>query len=201
VLLPDYPIRTARLLLRPLDPATDVDAVHGYQSRADVTRYVPYGPRTRDEVAANLSDPTRVRSGLDEEGQVLNLAVVLAESGQVIGEAMIFWRSRRDQLGELGYILDPDAHGHGYAVEACEAMLALAFDGLGLHRVIARIDERNAASAAVARRLGMRHESTFIENEWFKGEWSSEIDFAILDREWCALRDAPAEPADAPASS
>lgn len=52
----------------------------------------------------------------------------------------------------------------------------------------ARIDARNLASAAVARRLGMRQEAVLIDNEWFKGQWSTEIDFAILEQEW---RDRP----------
>ena len=32
----------------------------------------------------------------------------------------------------------------------------------------------------------MRQEAVLVENEWFKGEWSTEIDFAILEREWRA---------------
>jgi RimJ/RimL family protein N-acetyltransferase len=68
-------------------------------------------------------------------------------------------------------------------------VLALAFDGLGLHRVTARIDARNGPSAALARRLGMRQEAHLVENEWFKGEWTDELDFAILEREWRALRE------------
>jgi hypothetical protein len=60
VLKPDYPIRTERLLLRPLDASTDVDAVHAYQSREDVCRYIPYSPRSKEEVAERLaSGPLR----------------------------------------------------------------------------------------------------------------------------------------------
>jgi RimJ/RimL family protein N-acetyltransferase len=36
----------------------------------------------------------------------------------------------------------------------------------------------------VLKRLGMRQEALLVENEWFKGEWSSEIVFAILETEW-----------------
>jgi RimJ/RimL family protein N-acetyltransferase len=72
--------------------------------------------------------------------------------------------------------------------EAADAMLALGFDGLGLHRITARTDARNAASHAVLRRLGMRQEAVLRENEWFKGEWTDEIDFAILESEWRSRR-------------
>ena len=59
---------------------------------------------------------------------------------------------------------------------------------MGLHRIVARLDERNEASARVARRLGMRQEARLIHNELFKGEWSTELDFAMLANEWPAHR-------------
>jgi RimJ/RimL family protein N-acetyltransferase len=185
VLKPDYPILTPRLLLRPLDAATDVDAVCAYQSREDICRYVPYSPRTREQVAERLARDD-VRSTLEEAGQVLNIAVVLRETDELIGDVVLFWHSAEHQSGEIGYAFNPDHHGNGYATEVCGALLDLAFDGLGLHRVIGRIDQRNTASAAVLRRVGMRQEAVLVENEWFKGEWATTVDFAILAGEWRA---------------
>ena len=52
--------------------------------------------------------------------------------------------------------------------------------------MVARVDARNTASAAVARRIGMRQEAHLHENEWFKGEWTDELDFAVLAAEWRA---------------
>jgi RimJ/RimL family protein N-acetyltransferase len=53
-----------------------------------------------------------------------------------------------------------------------------------VHRVVGRVEARNAASARVLERLGMRQEAHMIENEYLKGEWQSEIVYALLDREW-----------------
>jgi RimJ/RimL family protein N-acetyltransferase len=185
-LAPAYPITTERLVLRPLDAATDVEPVHAYQSREDVCRYIPYFPRTREQIAERLADPERNRSTFEKDGQVISLAVVLRETGQLIGDVVLMWHSAEHQGGEIGYVINPDFQGNGYVTEAAGALLALAFDDLKLHRVIARIDQRNAASANVARRLGMRQEAVLVENEWFKGEWTTEIDFAILAEEWRA---------------
>jgi RimJ/RimL family protein N-acetyltransferase len=186
VLTPDYPIATERLLLRPIDPATDVDALHAYQSDVEVCRYIPYFPRSRDDVAARLADPEKIRSTLVEAGQAIDLAVVLRETGELIGDVLLFWHSAEHRGGELGYVINPAFAGRGYATEAGGAMLSLAFDGLDLHRVVGRIDARNGASAAVLTKLGMRQEAHLRENEFFKGEWSDEIDFAILADEWRA---------------
>ena len=94
------------------------------------------------------------------------------------------WHSREHRGGEIGYVLNPEFSGHGYATEAVRRLLGLAFDDLGLHRVIARVDARNDASARLARRLGMRQEAYLVRNEWFKDEWTDELDFALLEEEW-----------------
>jgi RimJ/RimL family protein N-acetyltransferase len=80
----------------------------------------------------------------------------------------------------------PDYGGHGYATEAARVMLRLGFDGLGLHRIIGRIDARNTPSARVLERLGMRPEAHFLQNEMVRGEWTDEIVFAMLEDEWRA---------------
>lgn len=189
MLAPPYPLETERLLLRPLDPTGDVDAVHAYRSLPEVCRFVPFEPQTREQVAERLADPERVRWAIDEPGQALDLAIVRRDTGAMIGDVLLMWRDETN--AEVGYVVHPDHHGQGFATEAARAMLALAFDpahGLALHRVTARIDQRNPASAAVLTKLGMRQEAVLVENEWFKGEWSTEVDFAILDREWRALQ-------------
>ena len=67
--------------------------------------------------------------------------------------------------GEIGFLFHPDHQGRGYATEAAEAMLALAFETYELHRVVGRLEPRNVASARVLEKLGMRREAHLIENE------------------------------------
>jgi RimJ/RimL family protein N-acetyltransferase len=184
VLRPVYPVRTERLLLRPLT-ASDADALLDYRSRPEVCRYVPFEPMTRQVIEARL-DGQWANTELTAAGQALTLGIELARTGELIGDVILFWHSRGHRGGELGYVLNPDFSGHGYATEAARAVLRLGFEELGLHRVIARVDERNDASARLLRRLGMRQEARLVENELFKGEWSTEIDFAMLAGEWAA---------------
>ena len=179
---PDYPVRTERLLLRPLT-ADDVDSLLAYRSRPDVCRYVPFEPMDRSQIVERLAGPW-ARTALTDEGQSLSLGATLARTGQLVGDVVLFWHSRLHRGGEIGYVFNPDFAGHGYATEAATALLGFGFDGLGLHRIVARLDERNEASARVARRLGMRQEARLVQNEIFKGEWSTELDFALLADEW-----------------
>ena len=67
-------------------------------------------------------------------------------------------------------------------------MLDYAFGTLGLHRIIAVADCRNAPSVALLEQLGMRREGHFLENVWFKGRWSDEYLYAVLRHEWLRKR-------------
>ncbi len=148
-------------------------------------RYVPFEPMDTAIIAERL-ETSWARTSLDEAGQNLTLGIELAATGELVGDVVLFWHSAEHRGGEVGYVMNPTFGGHGYATEAVQALLGLAFDELGLHRVIARIDARNDASVALARRLGLRQEAHLLRNEWFKGEWTDELDFALLEDEWAA---------------
>ncbi|MET8050751.1 GNAT family N-acetyltransferase [Streptosporangium sp. NPDC005286] len=184
MLKPTYPIRTDRLILRPYTPA-DLDALHAIQSLPQVTRYLYWEPRNREQTGEALQ--TKItQTELLEEGQILTLAVELAATGELIGDGMLIWHSLAHRSGEIGYVFHPAHHGKGYATETGLALLELGFDGLDLNRIIGRLDARNEASARVLEKLGMRREAHLVDNEMVKGEWTSELDYAILRREWRA---------------
>jgi len=186
ILAPDYPILTERLLLRPIDAEADLMQIHAYRSIPEVCRYVPFIPGTPQELAERLADPERIRSAIDDEGQVMSLVMVRRDTGLLVGDLVLFWHSTTDQRAEVGYVLHPDHEGRGFATEGVQALLELCFEGAGAHRVTARVDERNTASTRLLERLGFRQEATFVEGEWFKGEWTTLEVFAMLDREWRA---------------
>jgi RimJ/RimL family protein N-acetyltransferase len=179
---PAWPVRSRRLALRPPAPA-DAARMAAYRSRPEVCRYVPFEPMDEETVRRRIEE-VWTRRDLTEGGQTLFVCFELAEAGRVIGDGILHWTSAEHGCAEIGYVLDPEYRGRGYATEAAHRLLHLAFDGLGAHRVVARVDARNSASARVVERLGMRLEAHLVENEWFKGQWSDELDFALLDREW-----------------
>ncbi len=110
--------------------------------------------------------------------------MVVRETDTLIGDVSLHLVSDEHRQGEVGYIIHPDHAGRGYATEAVRQLLRIAFDDLGLHRVVGRLEARNLASARVLEKLGMRREALLVENEWVKDEWQSELVYAILDREW-----------------
>jgi len=163
----------------------DFDALYAMRSNADAARYVYWEPQTEAEVRETLGRKM-ASTALLREGDALALAAEERTTGEVVSDVILMWVSSDHATAEIGYITHPAHGGHGYATEACGPLLAIAFDGLGLHRVIGRVEARNVASARVLEKLGMRREAHLVENEWVKGEWQSELVYAILDREWRA---------------
>jgi RimJ/RimL family protein N-acetyltransferase len=183
-LAPAYPIVTQRLQLRPL-ALTDVDALYAYRSLGEVCRYIPPVPLDHAALADRVQNRW-ARTTISDAGESIILGIELTETEQVIGDLMLFFTSAEHRTGELGWVIDPRYSGRGYATEAAHALMHLAFDDLGLHRVVARIDARNDASLRLGDRLGMRREAHLVANEWFKGDWSDEIDMALLETEWAS---------------
>jgi RimJ/RimL family protein N-acetyltransferase len=160
----------------------DLAALHAIQSREEVARWLYWEPRTEEEVREAL------------EAQIARppatgvaLGVELREGGELIGHVSLTVDPEHRQ-GELGFVFHPDRQGRGYATEAARALLVHAFEHYRLHRVCGRLEPRNVASARVLEKLGMRREGLLLENEWVKGEWQSELIYALLARESSSVR-------------
>lgn len=91
-------------------------------------------------------------------------AAVERESGRVVGLiALDFAGPEVPELAdddyEIGWWIDPDRWGRGYATEGGRAIRDEAFRRLGAPSVVARIHPGNRASAAVAAALGLEPEA------------------------------------------
>jgi RimJ/RimL family protein N-acetyltransferase len=174
-------LRSPRLTLRRLR-ADDVAALCAYRGRPEVARYQSWTTFTRADAEQLVADQAAVEP--NTPGTWLQLAVVETASGVLIGDCGLHFRADDPQQMEVGITFDPAYQRRGLATEALRSVLEYAFDALGKHRVSAVTDAKNAAAAALFRRLGFRQEGHFVEHVWFKGAWGSELLFALLRREW-----------------
>jgi RimJ/RimL family protein N-acetyltransferase len=89
------------------------------------------------------------------EARGITLAIALRGApSQLLGTASLR-RAPSNARAELGYWLAAHAWGHGYATEACRALLDFGFGELKLARVYAHVIAGNAASCRVLDKLGM----------------------------------------------
>lgn len=155
-------IATARLLLRRAR-TEDLDDLHAVFSHPDAMRYwgtPPHGARaqTADLLAAT-------RRAVPPDGDDF----VIEHGGRAIGKAGC-WR-----VGEVGFILHPDAWGRGFAREALTAAIPHAFAALPMDRMTADVDPRNEASLGLLARLGFRRAGYAERTFCVAGEWSDSV--------------------------
>ena len=86
----------------------------------------------------------------------------------------------------LGYSLDGDYEGQGYAREAVEAVVRYAFGPLNLHRLSADYQPHNERSAGLLKRLGFVIEGHARELVYLRGVWRDHVLTARLNPAWVA---------------
>jgi RimJ/RimL family protein N-acetyltransferase len=144
-----YVLTTERLLLRPVT-AQDHAALLAHWSVPDVRRFLFDGATlSAAEVTETIEDSAR-----DFAAGGYGIWLIREERGTgLLGTAGL--RPLEDLGLEIFYSLAPSSWGKGYATEAARAVVEHALGPLGLPEVLAEVDEGNAASVAVVKRLGM----------------------------------------------
>jgi RimJ/RimL family protein N-acetyltransferase len=191
--MPDIslPIRTERLVLRRFDGG-DLEAFHAYHSLPETARFLPGEAKSYTQCMERVGKYANFV--FENEGDWVALAIEAADSPGLIGEVVLKWLPGFGQA-EVGWSLAPGARGKGYATEAAEAMLKLGFEGLDFHRIDAKLDALNTASASICERLGMRLEGKHVDKWRYKGAWATEVVYAMLRDEWAGRKQAADTPA------
>ena len=176
-------LATERLLLREFVEG-DWQPILVYQSDPLYLRYNPWSYRTAEDVRGFVH---RFMSwGEEQPRRKYQFAIVLRSNGKLIGNCGIRMKTANAWEADLGYELNSQYWGYGYATEAAKALLTFGFQDLKLHRIWAHCILENTASAHVLEKIGMRREGHLRENEWMKNRWWDTLQYAILDHEWFA---------------
>lgn len=147
-------LETARLLLRPYTMG-DLDFFASLWADPEVVRFIGAGvTRNRNEAEERLQ---RIIGGYESGYGLLSAWHKLEK--RLVGHAGLV-RQTVDGVDEIeiGYWLARDFWGQGLATEAALALRDHAFIALDLDRIISLIQPGNAASIAVAERIGMKLE-------------------------------------------
>jgi RimJ/RimL family protein N-acetyltransferase len=152
----DHLLSTERLVLRPVT-AGDHAALLAHWTQPDVRRFLFDGAAlSAAEVAETIEESI---GDFAARGFGIWLIELGSAAGLVSTAAALVGTAGLRPLGDTGleifYSLAPGAWGHGYATEAARAVVEYGLGPLGLPEVLAEVDEGNAASVAVVRRLGM----------------------------------------------
>ena len=174
----DVFVATPRLSLRRFR-AGDADSFAAYRADPEVARYQGWDSCSRAEAVSFIA--AQLARAPFEPGRWTQVAVELAAEARLIGDCALRMESAAAGQAELGFTFARAHQGRGFATEAVSHLLDYGFDRLGLHRIFAVADARNVRALALAERVGMRREGEFRDAEWFKGEWTTTVLYALLE--------------------
>jgi len=175
-------LSTPRLYLRRFRES-DAEAFASYRSDPAVARYQGWdAPYPLEQASRFVSE--MATEPADVPGEWLQIAVALAGDGALVGDCAFVPHADDPRTVEIGFTIAPEHQGRGYAREVVSSLLRYLFEQLGKHRVTASCDPRNVPSVKVLEAVGMRREGHMVESTWAKGEWTDDLLFAILGREW-----------------
>jgi [ribosomal protein S5]-alanine N-acetyltransferase len=172
-----------RVLLRGVR-AGDFEDFYAIHSDRSVQRYWSFPAWTqRDQATAYFASALAGR----DPAVRLCWAIARRDDDRLLGVATLFAIDRPQGRAEVGYALASAHWGQGYAREALRLVLAHAFDALGLRRIEADIDPRNAASCRVAERLGFVREGMLRERWVVAGETCDTALYGLLARDFSRM--------------
>jgi RimJ/RimL family protein N-acetyltransferase len=163
-------IETARLVVRPF-ALSDLTEFVTYRQDPEVARYQGWEP------GYTLADAHRL---LASHGSWTQLALLDRESGRLHGDCAVRLPTEQPRTAELGITLATSSQGQGLATEALQAIVDRLFRTDGLHRVFAKVDDRNEPVHRLFERLGFRCEARLVDADWFKETWSTLRIYALL---------------------
>ncbi len=154
--LPAPQLQTERLVLRQWRPS-DIDNMVALDQDPEVMRYI-----------GGLRTPRSTRDAIDKDSVGLAVrglgkwAVELRSSGELIGRVGLsgLMTMPTGPAVEIGWRLQRNHWGHGFASEAASTALNYGFTVLDLDEIVASTHSRNAASLAVMSKLNMAHDPT-----------------------------------------
>ena len=124
------------------------------------------------------------RDGYHRAGGFPEMAVEEVGGLRFAGTVGLFRFTPEHRRSEVGFWLAPQARGRGLGSRAVRLMTSYAFETLGLERVEMTTEDVNAATRALARRLGFREEGLLVERDLERGRRINIVILGMLRREW-----------------
>lgn len=174
-------LQSQRLTLRAFTLA-DAPAVQFILNDREITDYMLYIPYP---CSVQWVEQYIQQVNQDAPTGRYTFGIVRSEDDTIVGRINI--RMNADhQRAEIGYWVGRVFWGQGFASEAARRIIQFGFDDLGLNRVMGQCFARNAASARVLEKAGMRYEATFRDDFLKNGIYETTHVFGILRAEYAA---------------
>lgn len=165
--------------LRPMRPADAAAVFRLYGDRAALR--FGFAPPM-----ASMEDAHALLAEIAEKARTLELfhfGVATLDTDEVIGHATLFHWHVPQRRAEVGYSVRSDLWNRGLGTAILSALVALAFDELGLRRLEADVDPRNLGSVRVLEKVGFVREGLLRARWDVDGELQDGLFFGLLASE------------------
>jgi RimJ/RimL family protein N-acetyltransferase/GNAT superfamily N-acetyltransferase len=152
----------------------------------------------------NWSLPFPIERAMELEAELLAMdgpqneewwmaVVVELESGRAIGDLALHL-GQEARTAEIGYTFETSSWGHGYAVEAMDALIAYLFNDLHVTRIFGMLHPENTASAMVMERTGFLYEGHTKLSFWLEDVCEDDWIYGLIRADWETWRNRPRQP-------
>ena len=173
-------LETERLILRKMK-TSDANDMYDYSRRPEVTKYLLWEPHTDISHTIDYLDYLQTRYRV---GDFYDWGIVHKKTNRFIGTCGFTVLDFTNNSAEVGYVLNPDFWGQGYAPEALARVMRFGFMDLNIHRIEARYMVGNEKSRRVMEKCGMTFEGVKRSSLYVKGEYHDVGSCAILADEY-----------------
>ncbi len=172
---------TNRLILKVLGPDYASDVLRFYNKDKELFEKYEADRSPNFYTVAHQRNILHLEYGLTLKMQQVRFYVFLKEDpATIIGTVCLYNISNLYSKAELGYKFSSEYHHQGYASEAVEKILDIAFTELNLHRICARVQEDNQPSIRLLVGLGFQKEGVCRDYLRIKGVWTDHLQYSLL---------------------
>ncbi len=176
-------METERLKFRAIKRSDDAD-IYEYSSNPETSRFLLWEPHGSIAYTRRFIEAILTKYKI---GEYHDWAIVTKNGNKMIGTCGFTRIDQANGVVEIGYVINPDYWGNGYATEAARKVMRFAFDELLVNRVEAKFMFGNDASLKVMSKIGMKFEGYLRESMLVKGKYKTIGVASILRREYLLL--------------
>lgn len=172
---------TQRLLLKVIGPDYAQDVLQFYLDDKKLFEKYESDRCPNFYTASHQHHILQAEYGLTLKLQQIRFYVFRKEKPeQIIGTVCLYQVSNIYSHAELGYKFSSRFHHNGFASEAVEKLIDIAFMELNLHRITAHVQENNRPSIRLLENLGFEKEGTCRDYLYLHGAWRNHIQYSLI---------------------
>lgn len=172
---------TQRLILKVLGPDYSSDVLRFYLKDRELFEQYEADRSSNFYTEEHQRTILQLEYGLTLKLAQIRFYVFLKEDPEtIIGTVCLYDISNSYSRANIGYKFSSAYHHKGYAIEAVEKLVDIAFSELSLHRICAHVQESNTPSIRLLTGLGFGQEGVCRDYLCLNGIWTDHLQYSLI---------------------